>query len=70
MCSQACSFPRTATVVSQYFYRYSGHIELIRFKEYYGMPRGHKHILIFSLSINARLSGTVVQGLEGCVSDV
>ena len=22
------------------FYRYGGHIELIRFKEYYGMPRG------------------------------
>ena len=34
------------------------------------MPRGHKHILICSLSINARLSRTVVQGLEGCVSDV
>ena len=25
------------------FYRYGGHIELIRFKEYYGMPRGHEH---------------------------
>ena len=25
------------------FYRYDGHIELIRFKEYYGMPRGHEH---------------------------
>ena len=23
------------------FYRYGGHIELIRFKEYYGMPKGH-----------------------------
>ena len=23
------------------FYRYGGHIEFIRFKEYYGMPRGH-----------------------------
>ena len=22
------------------FYRYRGHIELIRLKEYYGMPRG------------------------------
>ena len=30
--------------VNRPFYRYSGHIELIRFKEYYGMPRGHKHI--------------------------
>ena len=25
------------------FYRYGGHIELIRFKEYYRMPRGHEH---------------------------
>ena len=23
------------------FYRYGGHIEFIRFKEYHGMPRGH-----------------------------
>ena len=33
------------------FYRYSGHIEFIRFKEYYGMPKGH------SLSIYARFLG-------------
>ena len=26
------------------FYRYGSHIELIRFKEYYRMPRGHEHI--------------------------
>ena len=26
------------------FYRYGGHIELIRFKEYYRMPRGHERI--------------------------
>ena len=32
------------------FYRFGGHIELIRFKEYYGMPRGH------SLSIYGRFS--------------
>ena len=24
-------------------YRYGGHIELIRFNEYYGIPRGHEH---------------------------
>ena len=31
------------------FYRYSGHIELIWFKEYYRMPRGHEHIsFVFS----------------------
>ena len=31
------------------FYRYGGHIELTRFKEYYRMPRGHEHIsFVFS----------------------
>ena len=31
------------------FYRYQRHIELIRFKEYYRMPRGHEHIsFVFS----------------------
>ena len=33
------------------FYRYGGHIEFIRVKEYYGMPRGH------SLSIYAGFLG-------------
>ena len=32
-------------------YEYSGHIEFITFKEYYGMPRGHEHDPIFWLSI-------------------
>ena len=39
------------------FYRYGGHIELIRFKEYYGMSRGHDRDPIYSLSIYARFSG-------------
>ena len=39
------------------FFRYGGHIELIRFKEYYGKPRLHKHDLIYSLNIHARYSG-------------
>ena len=31
------------------FYRYVGHIELIRSKEYYRMARGHEHIsFVFS----------------------
>ena len=31
------------------FYQYGGHIELIRFKEYYRMPKGHEHIsFVFS----------------------
>ena len=32
------------------FYRYGGHIELTRFKEYYRMPRGHEHISFVFLS--------------------
>ena len=32
------------------FYRYGGHIELILFKEYYRMPRGHEHISFVFLS--------------------
>ena len=42
------------------FYRYGLHIELIRFKEYYGMPRGlgggggYEHDRIYSLCIYAR----------------
>ena len=35
--------------INRPFYRYGGHIELIRFEEYYRMPRGHEHIsLVFS----------------------
>ena len=48
--------------VDRPFYRYSGHIELIRIKEYYGMPRGGISIFPFG--------DIVVQGLERCVSDV
>ena len=32
-------------VVNSTFYRYASHIKLIRFREYYGMPRGHEHML-------------------------
>ena len=38
-------------MVNRPFYRYGGHIELIRFKEYYydRMPRGYEHVLfVFS----------------------
>ena len=39
----------TVPEVNRPFYRYGGHIELIRFKEYYRMPRGHEHIsFVFS----------------------
>ena len=46
--------------INRPFYRHGGHIELIRFKEYYGMPRGH------SLSIYARLSGKKRTSLNIC----
>ena len=49
--------PRRVLNIGLFSYRYGGHIELVRFKEYYGMPGGHKHILIYSLSINVPLSG-------------
>ena len=42
---------RLAIAQNRPFYRYGGHIEFIRFKGYYGMPRGH------SRSIYGRFSG-------------
>ena len=39
------------SAVSQYnrpFYRYGGHIELIGFNEYYGMPKAHEYDLTYS----------------------
>ena len=38
------------------FYRYGGHIEL---KEYYGMPRGHEHDLIYSHQYLRALFGSI-----------
>ena len=37
--------------INRPFYQYGGHTEFIRFKEHYGIPRGH------SLSIYAPFSG-------------
>ena len=37
-------------IINRPFYRYGGHIELIRFKEYYRMSRGHEHISFAFLS--------------------
>ena len=48
---------RYSMLFNRPFYLYGGHIELLRFKEYYGMPRGHEHFPIYSLSIYARFSG-------------
>ena len=40
----------SVSVLNRPFYRYGGHVELIRFKEYYGMPREHEHISSVFLS--------------------
>ena len=40
---------REKEAFNRLFNRYGGHIELIRFKEYYRMPGGHEHIsFVFS----------------------
>ena len=39
-----------------FFYRYGGHIEFIRFKEYYGMPRGHLLSIYTRFSAKKRTS--------------
>ena len=44
-------------VSNRAFYRYGGHIELIRFKEYYGMPRWHEHDPIYAVSFYFRFPG-------------
>ena len=43
--------PCTCFIMSRPFYQYGGHIELVRFKEYYRMPGGggYEHIsFVFS----------------------
>ena len=37
-------------LINRPFYRYGGHIELIRFKEHYRLPRGREHISLVFLS--------------------
>ena len=46
-------------IVNTPFYRYSGHIEFIRFNEYYGMPRGYEHDQIYSHQYLRALFGPV-----------
>ena len=41
------------------FYRYGGHIELIGFNEYYGMPRAHEHDLVYSHQYLRALFGPI-----------
>ena len=44
---------------SSLIYRYGGHIKLIAFKEYYGMPRKHEHDLIYSHQYLRALFGLI-----------
>ena len=46
-------------IVNTPFYRYSGHIEFIRFNEYYGMPRGYEHDQIYSHQYLRALFGPI-----------
>ena len=52
-----CSLISITRMSNRPFYRYGGHIELIRFKEHYGMPWGHQHYRLYLFSIYARFSG-------------
>ena len=53
---------RKVTIENRLFYRYGGHIELIRFNEYYGIPRGHEHDPLYSLSIKNMVSYYIFLG--------
>ena len=50
------------TIENRPFYLYGGHIELIRFNEYYGIPRGHEHDPLYSLSIKNMVSYYIFLG--------
>ena len=41
------------------FYRYGGHIELIGFNEYYGMPKAYEHDLTYSHQYLRALFGPI-----------
>ena len=46
--------------INRPFYQYCSHMEFIRFKEYYGMPRGHL------LSIYEGFSAPTYMYMQGC----
>ena len=46
------------------FYRYGGHIEFNRLKEYYGMPRGHSLSIYAGFSGKKRTSLYILQPME------
>ena len=51
-CTSIDCTSQVTPVLNRPFYWYGGHIELIRFKEYYRMPMGHEHIsFVFSSAL-------------------
>ena len=50
MCGDLEFLSKYSPLIHRPFYRYGGHIKLIRFKEYYRMPRGHEDISFVFLS--------------------
>ena len=49
------------------FYQYSSHIDLIHFKEYHGMPRGHKQDPLYSLSIRNMVCHCIFSGKKAII---
>ena len=49
------------------FYRYGGHTKLIRFKEYYRMPRGHEQDPLYSLSIRNMVFHCIFLGKKAII---
>ena len=51
----------TQVLHNRHFYRYGGHIELIRFKEYYRMGRGHERLFPEKYSMKDHISNTKLE---------
>ena len=49
------------TGINRPFYRYGSHIELLRFKEYYGLPIGHEYHQFTRLVLEVWLSRLISQ---------
>ena len=54
-------------IVNRPFYRYGGHIEFIRFMEYYGMPRGHSLSIYTGFLGKMRTSMTMFIGKKAII---
>ena len=69
-------FSGEASIGNRTFYRYGGHIELIVFKKYYGMPSGHENDPIYSHQYVRGLFGPIFLfkkdrcAVFGCNNDI